>query len=167
MNSLNNKFDNLSHQVNEHKSENQMLKEQNAKLENTVTTLSEKLSTVETALSDQARKHEKLESFSRKSNLKFYGIEGEHDETTDISESKVRDFIGKTFGVDCTDMPIERAHRIPSRSGTRPILVQFSHYRHRDTVLKAFRQKRRETDMTIHVGEDLPERVSKAWTGLY
>lgn len=88
-----------------------------------------KLTNVETALSHQTQKQGRLKI--EKSNLKFYDIDVNRDETPDDSERKVRYFIGNTLGVDCAEMPMERAHRIPSCSRTRPILVQFSHYKHR------------------------------------
>lgn len=155
LNSLNNKFDNLSQQVNDLKIRKKGLKDQNAKLENTVSILTEKLTNVENTLSDQIKKQERLESLSRKSDLKFYDVEGDRDESPEESEHKVRDLIGNTLGVDCSNTTTERVHRIPSRTGTRPILVQFTHYKDRLTVLKAFRQKRRDTELPIRVSEDL------------
>ena len=72
-----------------------------------------------------------------------------------------------TLEIDPTDIPIERAHIIPTRFGNRPIIMQFTHYKHRELILKAFRQKRKMTQLQVRIGEDFPERVSKARTGLY
>ena len=45
--------------------------------------------------------------------------------------------------------------------------MQFTHYKHREHILKTFRQKRKMTQLQVRIGEDLPESVSKARTGLY
>ena len=60
--SLNSKFDTLSKSVNQLKVENRKLKDQNDKLETKVSTLTEKLQSVETTLSDHVKKQEKLET---------------------------------------------------------------------------------------------------------
>lgn len=83
--SLNSKFDNLSRSVSQLKTENKKLREQNSKLENTVSQLSDRLCSVETAISDQVKKQENLETFSRKNNLKFYGLPDSKNETPEES----------------------------------------------------------------------------------
>ena len=161
------KFDGLSKSVNQLKVENRKLKDQNDKLETKVSTLTDKLQSVETTLSDHVKKQEKLETFSRKNNLKFYDIDDSKNETPEESQRKVFDFVKTTLEIDTTDIPIERAHRIPTRFGNIPIIMQFTHYKHRELILKAFRQKRKMTQLQVRIGEDFPERVSKARTGLY
>ena len=79
--SLNSKFDGIIKSVNQLKVENRKLKEQNVKLDNKVSTLAEKLQSVETTPPNNVKKQEKLETFSRKNNLKFYDIENSMNET--------------------------------------------------------------------------------------
>ena len=45
--------------------------------------------------------------------------------------------------------------------------MQFTHYKHRELLLKAFRQKRKMTQLQVGICEDWRERVAKARTGLY
>ena len=75
------------------KVENRKLKYQNDKLETKVSILTDKLQSVETTLSDHVKKQEKLETFSRKNNLKFYDIDGSKNETPEESQRKVCDFV--------------------------------------------------------------------------
>ena len=43
-----------------------------------------------------------------------------------------------------SDMVIERAHRLPSRTSTRPIIVKFSRFKDKDRALKTYRERRVE-----------------------
>jgi len=72
-----------------------------------------------------------------------------------------------TLGIDTADVTTERDHRLPSRTGNRPTIVQFTHIRHRNMILSAFHQKRKQTVFSTRVIEDFPERMSKARTGMY
>ena len=84
--------------------------------------------------------------------------------------------------IDDTDIKIERAHRLPSRNSPKPIIVKFSLFKDKDSVLRAYRQKRKDennenvnddndgnnkTVRRIRVTEDFPERVVKARTKLF
>lgn len=102
-----------------------------------------------------------------KTNLIVYGIDESRNETPEEHQHKACDFISNILGIDTTDVPVGRAHRIPARSGNRPIIMQFIHYKHREMLLKAFHQKRKQTQLQVRIGEDLPEGVSKTRTGLY
>ena len=144
--SLNSQFDGLSKSVNQIKFENRKLKDLNDKLETKVSTLTYKLQSVETTLSDHWKK---LETFSRKNNPKFYDIDDSKNETSEESQRKVCDFVKTTLEIDTTDIPIERAHKIPTRLGNISIVMQFTHYKHRELILKTFRQKRTNDTVTI------------------
>ena len=129
--SLNSKFDGLSKSVNQLKVENRKSKDQNDKLETKVSTLTDKLQSVETTLSAHVKKKEKLETLGRKNNPKFNDIDDSKNETPEESQRKVFDSVKTTLAIDTTDIPIERAHRIPTRFGNIPIIMQFTHYKHR------------------------------------
>ena len=68
---MNTKFDTLSNTVNQMQIENNILKEQNEKLNDKVSSLSDKLTNTEKLLNEQASKQDKLEYFSRRNNLKL------------------------------------------------------------------------------------------------
>ena len=106
-------------------------------------------------------------NYYRKYKLKFHGITGNPDETPEQAQKKVFDFVKDTLGIDTVDVTTERDHRLPSRTGNRPIIVQFTHIRHRNMILSAFHQKRKQTVFSTRVIEDFPERMSKARTGMY
>ena len=134
-------------------------------------------------------KTERLEAQSRRDNLRFHGFEDKRDETWEESELKVRDYIRDDLGVDESSIQIERAHRLRSKNSPRPVILKFSHYKDRDKVLKAYREKRKAQNndnlqgamadpsegnderpderRVIRVSEDFPEHVTKARTNLY
>lgn len=123
--SLNRKFDSLSRSVSQLQIENKTLMEQNVKLENTVFRLSDHLESVKSTLGKHVKKQEKLELYSRKINLNFYGIQDSKTETPDESEHKVREFLSDRLDLNNDDVHIETAHRIQSQTNTRPIIVRF------------------------------------------
>ena len=85
-----------------------------------------------------------MEAQSRRENLKFHGVNEDEDETWDQSETKIRDYLTTVLEIDETSMKIERAHRLPSKSKPRPIIVNFSHFKDKDEVLRKYRAKSKE-----------------------
>ena len=187
---MNKKFDPLEKSVRTLKHDSKLLKEQNVQLTRQVTELQATVSQLESLTQETEMKSERLEAHSRRDNLRFHGFEDKRGETWDESESKVRNYVYDDLGVDESSIRIERAHR--SKNSPRPIIVKFSHYKDREKVLKAYREKRRslnndnaqaggatadpdegradeQTDVrrVIRVSEDFPERVTKARSKLY
>ncbi|XP_046577933.1 uncharacterized protein LOC124285699 [Haliotis rubra] len=93
----------------------------------------------------QSQKVEQLESQSRRENLLFFGIPDDGGkENSNDSEEKVRDFLKTKLEVessraDC--IPIERAHRLPTKRHPRPIIVKFSAFKDREYVSKIAKEK--------------------------
>ncbi|MEW8546814.1 MAG: hypothetical protein AB2693_25145 [Candidatus Thiodiazotropha sp.] len=186
---LNKKFDSMERTVKGLKKDNKLLKQQNESLSNQVTVLNASVSNLELRTKETERKNEQLEAQSRRENLKFYGIDDDKAETWDQSESKIREYLSNELELDVSNMKIERAHRLPSQSSPRPIIVKFSHFKDKDLVLKTYRQKRKEKqnvatidsandtdgqaefdtnpERPVRVSEDFPMRVTKVRAKLY
>ena len=187
----NKKFDYLEKSVRTLKHDSKCLKEQNSRLTNQVTELQSTVSQLESCTRETEQKNERLEAQSRRDNLKFHGFDDNRRETLEESENTVRRYISEELTIDDSAIKIERAHRICSRNSPCPIIIKFSHYKDRDSVLKSFREKQRsrladnaqglmgknrndndgaavpETRNNIRVSEDFPERVVKVRSELY
>ena len=182
---MNKKFDSLDKKVKELKLDNKQLKQQNESLSKQVTDLTTTVISLETRIQD-TEKNEQLEAQSRRDNLKFHGIGEDVNETWDQSETKIRKHLSDELGIDDTNVKTERAHRLPSKSKLRPIIVKFSHFKDKDHVLKMYREKRKERSEAaaglqaenaedgddnvvgpVRVSEDFSQRVTKARTKLF
>ena len=147
---MNQKFDKLENSMTSLKQDNKILKRQNKQLTQQVENLSADEQTVTELAKENERKNERLESQSRRENLKFYGIDESRKETWEESENKVRNYIAEGFNMNETDIKIERAHRLGgSNSAPRPVIVKFSFYKHKERVLRTYR-KRRLSGMIEH-----------------
>ena len=179
---MNKKFDKMEKIVNDLKRDNKYLKQQNQEMSKQINELKTSFFRLESRTTEAERKHEHLEAMSRRDNLKFFGIEDQEKETWEQSEDKVREYMRKELNLDDSEIKIERAHRLPNKSSPRPIIVKFSFYKDRETVLRAYRQKRKDdnnedtsggqTDnelrqRPVRVSEDFPERVTKMRTKLF
>ena len=92
---------------------------------------------------ENEKKNEKLESQSRRDNLKFFGFDGERNETWEESENKVKNYISEGLGIDDSEIRIERAHRLAgSKSVPKPIIVKFSFFKDKERVLREYRQNK-------------------------
>ena len=178
--SMDKKFDKLDKKVQELKKDNKQLKQQNIKLSKQVTELTTSVINLETRLNETEKKNEHLEAQHRRD--KFFGITpDDQKETWEESENKVRYYLSNELMIDDRDIKFERAHRLPSKSSKsspRPIIVKFSHFKDRETVLKKYRKERRgdaqpgqnddqNAEQVIRVSEDFPIRVTKARKKLY
>ena len=171
---MNKKFDHLEKSVRTLKHDSKFLKEQNVQLTRQVTEFQATVSQLESRTQETEMENERLEAHSRRDNLRFHGFEDKRGETWDESESKVRNYIFDDLGVDESSIRIERAHRIRSKNSPRPIIVKFSHYKDREKVLKAYREKRRSLIMTtrkLEVRRLIPAKAElmskRMYGGLY
>ena len=113
---------------------------------------------------ENEKKNEKLESQSRRDNLKFFGFDGERNETWEESENKVKNYISEGLGIDDSDIRIERAHRLAgSKSVPKPIIVKFSFFKDKERVLRAYRQKKKAMREN-RAGQDQTENPEQADT---
>ena len=141
---MNRKFDKLEDTMTSLKQDNKTLKKQNKKLTKQVQELSFNVQAVSELAQENERKNERLESQSRRENLKFYGLDENRKETREESENKVRNYMAEGLNIDESDIKIERAHRLGgNKSGTRPIIVKFSFYKDKEKILRAYREKKK------------------------
>ncbi|KAH3784664.1 hypothetical protein DPMN_162627 [Dreissena polymorpha] len=100
--SINVKIDDVNTTLNNLKHENEQLKSENKMLWNEISSMKSKM--------------DKLESQSRRNNLRFNGINGTFDEKWSDTEQKVQSFISDELNIpDYANAEIERAHRLKSR----------------------------------------------------
>ena len=181
---MNRKFDSLDKKVKNLRNDNKVLKKQNTKLVDQVSELTSTVVNLETRVKEAEKKNENLEAQSRRENLKFYGIEDDRRETWEQTELKTRNYLTTQLDIDESNIQIERAHRLPSRSNPRPVIVKFSHFKDKERVLKAYRDKRKNQQIVpnagepdieggdrnerpVRISEDFPARVTKARANLY
>ncbi|XP_071943389.1 uncharacterized protein [Antedon mediterranea] len=126
--------------------------------------LQEQISNIETRL-------DYLEQYSRRNNLRFYGLQDSTKSTDDLVAEVIRDKMGITFKSD----DIEVSHRIgPITDKPRPIIVRFNSIRTRNNVFAA---KSKLKGMPVYISEDLTKAnfnlfwkvrhhdgVQRAWT---
>ena len=109
-----------------------------------------------------------LEDQSRRDNLISNSIEESENETWD--EQKVRDIMADNLNIENArndaDVGIERAHRLnvkhrqPNRP--RPVIVKFSRFKTRDTILKKAREKsKNRSDVNYRISEDFSADVRR------
>lgn len=140
---MNRKFDKLENTMTSLKQDNKTLKRQNKDLTKQVEELSSELQTVTELAKENERKNERLESQSRRENLKFFGIEESRKESWEESENKVRKYIAEGLNIDNANIQIERAHRLGGSSTPRPIIVKFSFFKDKEKILRAYRQEKK------------------------
>lgn len=72
------------------------------------------------------------------------------------------------LGLDETDIELESVYRIRSNTNPKPVLVKCSNMKTKEQLVKAFREKRKQgVVVPFRIGEDFPERISKARRDLY
>ena len=185
---MNKKFDKLDRKVKELRNDNKQLKQQNENLSKQVNELTTTVVCLENRVNETEKKNKQLEVQSRRENLKFYCIEEDADETWEQLETKIRNYLTDELNVEEQNDEIERAHRLPSKSSPHPIIVKFSYFKDKDPILRACRNKRKETQIDasnnqnehgdntsgerettrpVRISEDFPLCVTKAHTQLY
>ncbi|GFR82586.1 SH3 domain protein [Elysia marginata] len=78
-----------------------------------------------------------LESRQKRNNLIFHGIQQtDSRETWEECEKKIKKAIAEKLEIS-EEIQIDRAHRLFSRSSPRPIVVCFTEFKQRESVLRA------------------------------
>ena len=177
------RFNQFEESSNEVKESNRRLEESNTNRNSTISMLTTRVENLEEELETCKQQCERLEAQSRREYLRLYGMEETPRETWEETEGKVREYMRKDLEIDDSRISIEKAHRMSSRETPRPVIIKFPFYKHKDQVLKSYREKRKtireagdaaiangeerdeiETDFrkNIHMCEDYPARVMKA-----
>lgn len=100
----------------------------------------------------------KIESQSRRCNLRFYGFpERRHENPADCKRLVLR--MLNQAGFKLQDIAIERAHRLgpPKSQNNRPIIARFFHFGERELVFQ--RSSIISQRCQITVTEDFPEEI--------
>ncbi|MPC78007.1 hypothetical protein E2C01_072478 [Portunus trituberculatus] len=91
-------------------------------------------------------KNDRLEQYTRKDNLRIFGIEEEPDEDKDILQAKVIE-VAANVGVKLEADDISIAHRLGKVGDrSRPVIVRFCYRKKRNAVVK---------NKKIYINEDL------------
>lgn len=165
---MNSRFDTLEESVNDIKQENRKLTEQNHKLTTEVSVLKDQMKNLEAQVSKNAIHQERVEWQNKRSNLKIYNIDQSPNESAEETETKVKSFLTRDLGIPESEINMERVYRLPSHNSPNPVFIELSSVKTRDKILKIFKDKRKSgANLSIRVGEDLPQRIAQARSGLY
>lgn len=104
-------------------------------LETRLKTLEEENSVLRTENNVLKSDNEKMEQYSRRNNIRIFGIEEKNGETV---EDVIMDLFITKMGVEINKENIDRCHRVGATKPNkhRPIIVKFISYKHRQAVLK-------------------------------
>lgn len=128
----------------------------------------------ESELDELRRRHIKLECHSRRSNIKFFGIEESGHETNEDTEEVLRKFLRNTLKVPSNDEPdiaFDRVHRIASRTSSqnnkkpRPIIAKLTHYHDKDFIKSFIRNLPKGSKFGI--SDDFPKEIDEIRRKLY
>jgi hypothetical protein len=106
---------------------------------------------------DLYRRVDRLEGYSRRSNLVFHNVEEEEEEDWSRTENIISDILKHRLEMANQEITIERAHRM-GRKGVkpRPIIVKFNKYKDKIKILD---QSKKLKGSRIGISEDYTERV--------
>lgn len=121
-----------------------------------------------TSLSKLERRQIKLECYTRRSNIKFFGINDNDKESPIDTEETLRHFLTKEMKIsrdDVDNIEFERVHRIPTRptaekkSNPRPIIAKVSFYQDKEFIKAHIKNLRKGSK--FGVADDFPKEVDK------
>jgi hypothetical protein len=95
------------------------------------------------------RKVDDLEGRSKRSNLIFYGLEKDKNETNETLEGRVKDLLSDRLEL-AEDIEFDRVHRISNKPDS-PVIVKCTYYKHKVKILKL---KTKLRGSNIFIGED-------------
>ena len=107
-------------------------------------TTAAELKKVENPLNEVHRRHVKLECHSRRSNMKFYGIEERGKESNSDTEEVLRKFMRDKLRIPISKedkIHFDRVHHIATRTASanqeskpRPIIVKLTYFQDKDCI---------------------------------
>ena len=118
------------------------------------------------------RRHIKLESHSRRDNIKFFGVKEKSHESNDDTEEELRNFLRSTLKIPPSDeeqINFERVHRINTRvsdnKNPRPIIAKVSQYQDKNFI-KSF-IKNLPKGSKYGISDDYPKEIDVIRKKLY
>ena len=161
---MNIKFKHLETSVCQLKRNSKILRDQNAYLTKQINELKSSVSKLESQNKEKEIKRERLEGQSWRDTLRFYGLDDKSDDKSDEPwedlETRVRNYIHEHLNIDEVSIQIERAHHIPGKQSSQPIIVKFSHYKDSGNFLKKYCEKRKDI---VNKPADNPSNEEDVW----
>ena len=118
------------------------------------------------------RRHIKLESHSRRDNIKFFGVNEKSHESNYDTEEELRIFLKSTLKIPPSDeaqINFERVHRINTRASDnkkpRPIIAKVSQYQDKNFI-KSF-IKNLQKGSKYGISDDYPKEIDEIRKKLY
>lgn len=125
--------------------------------EDRITSLEEENNIIRQEVIDLRFKADYQENQSRRNNLIFKGIPTQANETWEQTENIVKEFLYDKLGITCSELDIERAHRLNKFKGNdKPIVVKFTFYKLRQRIMK---EKKKLKGTHFSISEDFSDRV--------
>ena len=160
--SMEGRFAQFENSLKEVQETNNKLIESNNQISEDVGNLNKKVAKLESDLKVSEEKRERLEAQSRRENLRIYGLPEEKNETWEDTENKMREYISRDLEMNQANISIERAHRIQGTEKPRPVIVKFSFYKDKESVLKKYKQKRKIVNDLIQEQESARQNADDA-----
>ena len=105
---------------------------------------------------------DKLESYSRRDNLIFHGVQQKPDEDCHrVAQLIMQNNLNIPHA---SEMKFDRCHRIPGKTKPQPLIVQFNYSVDRDKVWQA---RKNLSGSNISLREDFPEEIVARRNALY
>ena len=129
------------------------------RLENELTSLQEELD-------HWKRRSIRLESYSRRENIKIFNVQETADENT---EAVVKKFLNENLKIpqnDVDEIRFERVHRLPTRQSNkpRPIIVRFSFFQDKEFVWSFIKNLK---GSSTAIANDYPKEIENIHKTLY
>ncbi|KAL8618125.1 hypothetical protein ACOMHN_034352 [Nucella lapillus] len=129
-----------------------------------ITTLTVKQDNTSDAISDLQDEVDRLESFSRRNNVRLFGIpESARAEDFDTCAETVKKTLQNDIPqINWDNNPVERAHRIgrynPNNPNPRPIIVKFTRWRDAMKVMRNQEARSKLQENSVRIAQDLTRR---------
>ena len=140
-------------------------------LQETVKTTSAQLNEAKkklASLSELERRQIKQECYTRRSNIKFFGIKDNDEESPSDTEETLRHFLTKEMKIprgDVDKIEFQRVHRIPTKPSTekkpnpRPIIAKVSFYQDKELIKSHIKNLKKGSK--LGVADDYPKEVEQ------
>ncbi|KAH3738425.1 hypothetical protein DPMN_045059 [Dreissena polymorpha] len=90
---------------------------------------------MEGSLTASSKRHENLERYVKKQNLKVFNLEDNGNETQAQTEAKLIDAINSQLGLSENENSFDFAYRLSTKSTTRPVLIKCANMKIRDRIM--------------------------------
>lgn len=154
------RFTSLERNINQNTADIKVIQENMEGLDFMTKTTSDKVQGINLRLSEQDKKIEEAERYSRRWNLRLRNLPEKANETIEDLRSKVYELLGEMApeDKDRLDLLIDTLHRVGEQrrnSAPRPVLIQFSLRTFRQKIWRAALKARVLKEKDLRITEDL------------